>query len=102
MPVARTFKHVADRQDCAAEIPEHDHAVALVGPPDRVAYEPVVGSERSPGTSARGLDPDLGTRDLARQLGDSASEVGAVRDNYDPNHSIASIAVQVNEVSLQY
>ena len=44
-PLRAALEHVADRQDRAAEVAEHDDAVALVGAPDRVAHAVVVGAE---------------------------------------------------------
>jgi hypothetical protein len=83
--VALALEHVADREDRAAEVAEHDHAVATIRAADRVTDERIVGAKRALGPAARDLDPDFWPGDLACQLGDAARKLGAMRDHYDAN-----------------
>jgi hypothetical protein len=85
MAVALPLEHMADRQDRAAQVAEHDHAIALVCAPDRVAHERIVGAKRAIGTPACDLDPNLGTSHLACEFSNAAREICAMRDNYDAN-----------------
>jgi DNA-binding IclR family transcriptional regulator len=86
MSIALALKDVADRQDRTAQVSEHDHSVALVGAPNRVAHKRVVGAECAVGTAARNLDPNLWTGHLACKFRNAAREIRAMRDNYDANH----------------
>ena len=59
---------------------------ALIGMADGFAHERVVGAQCPPRSTPSSLDPHLGPRHLAGQLGDSARQVGAMRHDYDANH----------------
>src|SRR5882762_10400499 len=85
MAVRAALEDMAHGDDRAAQVAEHDHAVALVGPTDRVADAAVIGTELAGRRPARCLDPDLGAGHLAGQLRQSAREVRAVRYDYDPD-----------------
>ena len=67
--------------------PRTSDAVAAVGAPDRVADEALVGAERAVRAAAGGSIAHLVAGHLAGQLGDAASEVRAVRHDYDPDHA---------------
>src|SRR5579859_3432037 len=45
VPVALALQDVTDREDRASEVAEHDHAVALVGPADRVSHQRVISAQ---------------------------------------------------------
>jgi hypothetical protein len=65
VPVTLPLEDVADRQDCASEITEHNHTITLIGPADRLSHQPVVSANSATGTSAGDLDSNVRTRHLA-------------------------------------
>jgi hypothetical protein len=90
-PIALALEHMPDGENGATDVTEDDHSVASIRPADRVPHEAVVGAQRAVGRAARDLDPDLWACHLAGQIRHAARKVGAMRDNYDPNHLTASV-----------
>ena len=82
---AALFQEVADREDRAAEVREHDDALSGVSPVDRAPDSAVGGPQRPVRASARRLHSDLVPGQLRRQRGQPVSELKAVGDQYNPD-----------------
>src|SRR5712691_4189586 len=83
--VGLALKQVTHGEDGAAEVGEHDHALAAVGAGDRLSDRVSVGAELAVRTTAGGLDLDLGARDLGGEISQPACQFQAVRDQYNPD-----------------
>src|SRR5258706_2298242 len=83
--VGLALKQVTHRQDGAAEVGQHDHALAGVGASDRLSDRVSVGAELAVRTTAGGLDLDLGARDLGGEISQPARQFQAVGDQYNPD-----------------
>jgi hypothetical protein len=81
-----------DRQDRAAQVPEHHDAGADVRGYEGVSYAIAISAEAAVGSSPHGLDRDLRARHLAGELGETRGDLGAVRYEYDPDHVTALLA----------
>ena len=77
---------MANREDRASEVAQHDDAVALVGALDRLAHPVVVGAQAAVRQAAGGLDAHVGAGHLAREVGETLREVRAMRYDYDADH----------------
>src|ERR1700704_280806 len=99
--VGFALEQVADGEDGAAEVGEHDHALAAVGPRDRLSHRVSVGAQLAVRAAAGGLNFDLGAGNLGGQIGQSARQFQAVGDQYNPDqirHSPAGLNVPRNRV----
>src|SRR5712691_11889391 len=83
--VGLALEQVADGEDRAAEVGEHDHALAAVGPRDRLPHGVAIRPELSVRTTARGLDFHLSPGDLGGQIRKAARELKAVGHQYNPD-----------------
>jgi hypothetical protein len=77
---------VARGQDRAAEVAEHDRAVALVGRGDRGPHERAVGAEPAVRSAARSLDAHLRAGHLRGERSRPCSDLATVRHDYDADH----------------
>src|SRR5919201_1860143 len=84
------LEDVLDRQYRAAQVGQHDHAVALVGPPDRVAHERLVRPQRAVRIAAGALQADVIARHLARHLDHAPRDLRAVRHDHHSDHLVSS------------
>jgi hypothetical protein len=74
-------------QDGAAEVHEHEHAVAGVGPADRLHDANSVRAERPfLGQPTGKLELDVRSGHLGRELADALRECRAVGNDHDPDH----------------
>ena len=85
---AALFQEVADGEDRAAEVREHDDALSGVSPVDRAPDSAVGGPQCPVRASARRLHSDLVPGQLRRQRGQPVSELKAVGDQYNPDQII--------------
>jgi hypothetical protein len=92
MAVAVAVEHVADGEDRAAEVTEHDHAVAGIGVGQCRAYVVAVRAEAPLGASTYGFDPHTVAGHLARELREPGGDLGAVRYQYDADQDAALLA----------
>jgi hypothetical protein len=76
--VGPALEQVPNREDRAAEVREHYHALAAVGARDRLPHSVAVRPKLPVRTAARGLDFHLGPGDLGGQIGKAARELKAV------------------------
>jgi hypothetical protein len=81
-----TLEHVADCEDGAAEIAEHDHAGTLIGCPNGGAHAILVGPKLAVREAPGGLDSHLWARHLRGEGRETLREFRAVRYDYDPDH----------------
>ena len=86
LPLGALLEHGAGGQDRAAEVAEHDRAVALVGGGDRGLHARAVGAEPAVRRAAGGLDADLRSGHLRGERGGAGGDLRAVRHDYDPDH----------------
>ena len=90
MAVLLVGQHLAHGEDRAAEVAEHEHAVALVGVVDGLADAVGVRPEAAVGRAARADDAHVGAGHLARELHRPGGDITAVRYDYDPDHARSS------------
>ena len=87
MAVLPAGEHRAGGEEGAAEVAEHDHAVALLGRVDRLADAVGVRAQAAVGHAAGALDAHLRTGHSARQGHGPGGDLTAVRYDYDPDHA---------------
>src|SRR4051794_120469 len=87
VPIAVALEHMADGEDRAAEVADHDDAVTGVRASDGVADAIVVGAEAAVGQPTGVLDRHFGAGHLRGKLGQTAGDVLTVRYEYQANHS---------------
>ena len=85
MAVGLALEQVADGEDRAAEVGEHDDTLATVGPSDGLSHGISAGAERAARTPARRLDLDLGAGHLGGKVGEASGQFPAVGDKYNPD-----------------
>ena len=81
------LQDAANGQDRAAEVTEHDHAIALVGGVQRGGDPVGVGAEPAVRRPADALEGHVRTGHLRGEREDARRDVGAVRDDDDPDHA---------------
>jgi hypothetical protein len=86
--VLGALEHGARSEDRAAEIAEHDDALAGIRGRDGGANAVAVGSEPAARIPAGSLDADVRSGHLARQLRGARGDLPAVRHDYDPDHAL--------------
>jgi len=99
--VGLALEQVADGEDRAAEVGEHNHALAAVGAGNRLAHRDAIRPELPVWTASRGLDFHIGPSDLGRQIRQATRELKAVGDQYNPDqirHSPARVNAPRNRV----
>ena len=74
------LEHGAHGQHRAAEVAEHDHAVAAVGAPRWPRDERGVGAEAAVRAAAGGLDADVRAGHLRRDLGEAVARCSELCD----------------------
>jgi len=100
---ASFFEEMTHCEDRAAEVGQHDHALAAVCFADCVADGIASRAQRSVGSTARRLDPDVISGDLGRERGKTACELKTVGDQYNPDQPIHTpIKFRTTVVSLHY
>lgn len=85
MAVGLALEQVTDGEDRAAEVGEHDHALAAVGARDRLTHRVSAGAELAVWAPARGFNFDLGSRDLGREIREPTRQLPAMGDQYNPD-----------------
>jgi len=81
------LQQVAHCENGAAEVGQHDDALATIGALDGVPNRVAVGPQRAFRAAAGGHDPHLGSRHLGGEIGKPASQLKAVGHQYNPDHS---------------
>ncbi len=85
MAVQLAFEQVANGQDRAAEVGEHNNTLATVSPCDRLSHRVPAGAERPARAPARGLDLHAVAGDLGCQIRQASRKFMAVGDQYNPD-----------------
>src|SRR5829696_4358885 len=80
------LEHGARGEDRAAQVAEHDRALALVGGLDGGAHERTVGAEPAVRAAAGGLDADLRSGHLRGERSGAGGDLATVRHDYDADH----------------
>src|SRR6266566_629366 len=99
--VGFALEQVTHRENGAAEVGEHDHALTAIGTGDGLSDRVSVGAQLAVRTTAGGLDLDVGARDLGGELSQPACQFQAVGDQYNPDqirHSPAGPDMPRNRV----
>ena len=86
VPSSSPSASARDAQHRAAEVDQHEHAVAGVGLADGGGDAVAVGAERSLGAAAGGQHTHLVPRDLPGHLGETLGRARRVRHQYNPDH----------------
>src|ERR1700704_1021212 len=80
----------ADGQDGAAQVGQHDHASALLGPSYRALDQLPGRAEAALRVATRRLDSNLASCDLTSQSGQPSRQFSAVRHQYNPDQAAPS------------
>src|SRR4051794_16789491 len=86
VPIPVALEHMADGENRAAEVTDHDDTVAGVRAPDGVADAIVVGAEAAIGQPTGVLYCHFGAGHLRGKRGQTAGNVLTVRYEYQANH----------------
>jgi hypothetical protein len=88
LPGIQQVERSLGAEDGAAEVHQHEHAVAGVGAANRLGDQDGVGAEGAfLGEPTGGLDPDVRARHLGGEPAHAVRQRGAVRDDHDPDHA---------------
>jgi hypothetical protein len=85
MAVGPALQQVAHREDRAAEVGQHYHALATICPGDCFSDRVPARAEGAARPTARWFNANLGAGDLRSQVSQPASQLKAVRDQYNPD-----------------